>query len=302
MTIDLNAWRDFEAVVRAGTITAAARLLGAPKSSVSKRLQDLEAALGVRLIERSTRSLRLTQEGEAFHARVLRVLADADEAIALLRAGTQVPSGHLRLCTPVLLGHAFMGQFAAAFRARNPLTTLEVVLLDRRVDLVEEGFDAAIRVGQLPDSNLIVRPLAEVDHVVVGAPALLGHKPLATPTALAAWPCLAHAVGEATRSRWRLLQGQQQVDVQTQPVIVLSSLPALREAALAGAGLAYLPRFLVAQDLSEARLVQALPGWAGVRVPISVVVPSSRQMPLRVRALIDLLVEEFPRLGLACGA
>jgi DNA-binding transcriptional LysR family regulator len=296
MAVDLNALRDFVTVVNAGSITAAARVLGSPKSTVSKRLQDLEAALAVRLIERSTRALRLTGEGADFFQRAQRLLADADEAIAALHEHAQQASGPVRLSVPVLFGQAFMGQVAAAYRTRHPGTTIEVISADRRVDLVEEGFDAAIRVGQLPDSSLIVRPLTTVAHVAVGAPQLIGPAPAAHPAALASLPCMAHAAGEVTRSTWRFVcasAADSPVDVHIKPVITLSSLPALREAALAAAGLAYLPEFMVQADLQAQRLVLAVHGWQGVQVPLSVVVPSSRHMPLRVRALVDLLVERF---------
>jgi DNA-binding transcriptional LysR family regulator len=291
---DLNTIRDFVAVVREESYSGAARSLGTPKSTVSKRIQDLEAALKTRLIERTTRALRLTPEGMAFHARALRILAEVEEAESLLQARSDEPSGRLRISAPLLFGQAFMGGIAAAYRARCPKVAIEVVLVDRRVDLIEEGFDAAIRVGELPDSNLVFRKFAEVDQVVVATPEWICDTPVNSPSELSQRPCLAHSVDAATRSTWRLMNGTEAVDVNVTPVIKMSSLVALRDAALAGAGFAFLPRFMVTRDIEEGRLVHAHKNWVGVKAPVSIVYPSSRFLSARLRAFIDLLIERFP--------
>jgi DNA-binding transcriptional LysR family regulator len=292
---DLNSIRDFVAVVREQSYSGAARSLGTPKSTVSKRIQDLEGALETRLIERTTRALRLTPEGTAFHARALRILAEVEEAESLLQARTEEPGGRLRISAPLLFGQAFMGGIAAAYRARCPKVAIEAVLVDRRVDLIEEGFDAAIRVGELPDSNLVFRKFAEVDQVVVATPEWVRDKPVDSPGELSQRPCLAHSVDASTRSTWRLTNGTDIVDVTVTPVIKLSSLVALRDAALAGAGFAFLPRFMVAKDIEEGRLVHAHRHWASVHAPVSMVYPSSRFLSARLRAFIDLVVERFPK-------
>jgi DNA-binding transcriptional LysR family regulator len=292
--LDLNALRDFIAVVREQSFSGAALSLGTPKSTVSKRIQDLEAALKTRLIERTTRALRLTPEGMAFHARALRIIAEVEEAENLLQARTHEPSGRLRISAPLLFGQAFLGGIAATYRARFPKVAIEVALIDRRVDLIEEGFDAAIRVGDLPDSNLVVRAFAEVDHVVVSTPALVWDEPVVHPDGLSQRPCIAHNVDAVTRSTWRLMNGAETVDVTVSPVITISSLVAVRDATLAGAGFAYLPRFMVAKDIEDGRLVHAHENWVGVRSPISIVYPSSRFLSARLRAFIDLIVEYFP--------
>ncbi len=291
---DVNALRDFIAVIREQSFAGAARSLGTPKSTISKRIQDLETALNTRLIERTTRSLRLTPEGTAFHVRALRIMAEAEEAELLLAVRTQEPTGRLRVSAPVLFGQAFMGGIAATYRARFPKVAIEVVLIDRRVDLIEEGFDCAIRVGQLPDSNFVVRSFAEVDQVVVGTPGLLGGKSLKIPNELSRRPCLAHAVDSVARSTWRLSNGAETVDVSVTPVITISSLVALRDAALAGAGFAYLPGFMVRKDIEAGCLEFALENWTGVSAPISIVYPSARFLSARLRAFIDLIVETFP--------
>lgn len=292
---DLNAIQDFVTVVREQSYSAAARALGTPKSTISKRIQNLEASLSTRLIERTTRALRLTPEGTAFHARALRILAEVEEAESLLQASTEEPVGSLRISAPQLFGQVFMGHIAATYRARYPKVVIDVVLGDRRVDLIEEGFDAAIRAGELPDSNLVFRRFAEVDQVVVATAELARYEPMNDPGDLSRRPCLAHSVDANTRSTWRLTNSAETREVTVDPVIRMSSLIALRDAALAGAGFAFLPRFMVEKDLAEGRLANVLQNWVGTKTPISVVYPSSRFLSARLRAFIELLIERFPK-------
>jgi DNA-binding transcriptional LysR family regulator len=293
---DLNAVADFVAIVRAGSFAGAARATNTPKSTLSKRLLTLEAALAARLIERNTRSLRLTAEGVAFHEHALRIMAEADAAQSFLATRHAAPQGVLRVSAPVLFGQVFLGRIAADYIRKNPLARLELTLADRRVDMLEENIEAAIRIGEQPESALVLRTFAEVDHILVCAP---GSPMPQTPEDIAALPCIAHAVDVRTRSTWRLVRGLRSLKIEVAPVITVTSMVALHEAALVGAGLAYLPRFLVASDLASGRLLQPLPDWAGPRVPIAIVYPSARFASPRLRAFIDLLVERFPDRQLA---
>jgi LysR family transcriptional regulator, regulator for bpeEF and oprC len=298
--LDLNALRDFVAVIREGSFTAAARALGVPKSTVSKRVQDLEASLSTRLIERTTRSLRLTPEGAAFHQRAVLIVAEADEAEASVHAQGQEPQGHLRIASPHLFGQTYLGGLAADYRARYPKVTLEFMLADRRVDLIEEGFDAAIRIGDLPSSSLIVRHLADADQVIVAAPSLLDRiKVPVQPAEFTTLPCLVYARGGASQVTWQLEranggQNAKPVDVAIDPVVVLGSPIALREAAIAGAGIVMIPQFIAAAALAAGQLVEVLPDWRGRRIAISIVYPSARFLNARLRAFIELLAARFP--------
>jgi LysR family transcriptional regulator, regulator for bpeEF and oprC len=296
MMLDLNAIGDFLAVVRAGSFASAARATGIPKSTLSKRIQMLEASLDTRLLERSTRALRLTMAGQVFQERAQRIMAEVDDARNLLAAQQDAPQGLLRVSAPVLFGQVFLGQIAADYVTRYPKARIDIVLADRRVDMLEENIEAAIRIGELPDSSLVLRSFASVDHVLVASP---GRPGPVRPEDLAAHPCIAHAVDSQTRGTWRLMQGLRSVTVEVAPVISVSSMVAVREAALAGGGIAYLPRFLVAEDLSAGRLVPVMPDWAGPKVPVSVVYPSSRFLNPRLRAFIDLLVQRFPNRQIA---
>lgn len=292
--LDLNALRDFVAVICEGSFSAAARALGVPKSTISKRVQDLEASLSTRLIERTTRSLRLTSDGAAFHARATRIVADAEDAEKALRAHGDEPVGHLRITSPQLFGQRYLGTVAAAYRTKFPKTTLEISLLDRSVDLIEENFDAAIRIGDLPDSTMVARTIAFADTVVVSTPSLLRRKTgLMSPVDLRTLPCLAFSMAPYHAS-WRLQKAGEVLEVQIKPALAINSLVALRDAAITGAGFAYLPRFIVADDVAAGRLALATPKWSGAIVPISLVYPSARFLSARLRGFVDILVETFP--------
>jgi DNA-binding transcriptional LysR family regulator len=290
---DMNALADFVSVVRAGSFTEAARLTGVPKSTLSKRVQTLEAALGTRLIERTTRSLRLTGEGQAFHERAVQIVADVDSARDLIAAKRNEPSGVLRVSAPLLFGQSFLGSLSADYVRRYPLATLEIVLSDRRIDLIEDGFDAAIRIGLLEDSTLVARKFGDVDHIIVGQPGLVGNPLTATAQSVAALPSIVHRSSGIARSRWRVSGPDGNLEIETSPKIAIGSMIAVREAVLAGGGIAFLPRFLVAHDVSEGRLVHVLAPMASPAVPMSLVYPSARFLNARVRAFHHLLVQRF---------
>lgn len=290
--MDLNTLREFSAIAAEGSFAAAARRLAMPKSTISKRIQDLEAALGVRLMDRTTRRLSLTAEGALVLARAERILADAgDIARALSDPDDTAVRGHLRIAAPVLFGQAFIGQIAAASRRLYPDLTLEVVLTDSQPDLIEEGFDAAIRVGHPPDSPFVAQPFARSEQVVVATPDLCP-EPLADPAGLAALPVLLHGVGLV--QGWHVSRGREDRTVRLVGGLALTSHVALRDAALGGAGVAQLPLFLVERDLAEGRLVRVLDGWAGASAELYFVYPGPQALTARLRAFRDLLVQAFP--------
>jgi DNA-binding transcriptional LysR family regulator len=298
----LDGLRDFVSVVRAASFAAAARERGAPKSTLSKRVADLEAALGRRLIERSTRGLRLTPEGAALYERARRLIADADEIARAMRDLGAAPAGPLRVAAPTLFGHAFMGRLAADYAARWPGTTVEVVFTDRAPDLIEEGFDAAIRVGAVEDAGLVARPFAEARTWLVASPAYLAAAPaLAAPDDLARHHAVAFAPTGVVRP-WRLTDGVSWFEVAPPARVTLGAMVAVADAAEAGAGIALVPDFLAAARLSSGRLMRALPGWGGAPAALSVVFPSRRNLSPRLRALVDLLVATFPGRKLDAAA
>ncbi|MCF6446044.1 LysR family transcriptional regulator [Nereida sp. MMG025] len=295
--MDINTLREFVAVVKAGSFASAAAELGTPKSTVSKRVQDLEADLGVRLIERTTRALRLSAEGAALLPRAERILSDAREAERLIASGSSEPEGHLRIRMPSLFAQAFGGRIIADCYAAHPKITLEIVLLDRDVDLLAEGFDGGVFIGPLDDSGRAARILAEAETVPVAAPQLLetqGHPDTADD--LSRFPAL--IMGRGPEITWSLFRDGRKIKAKVNAQASVTSLYVLKEAALAGAGIAYLPEFVVERHLATGELTRLLPDLTGVRIPISFVYPSPHSITARLRAFIDVLTAQFPDRGL----
>ncbi|WP_193142598.1 MULTISPECIES: LysR family transcriptional regulator [unclassified Meridianimarinicoccus] len=289
--MDLNALREFTAIASEGSFAAAARKLGTPKSTVSKRIQDLEAALGVRLIERTTRKLSLTPEGALVLSRAKRILADAGEITRALSPADDGVAGHLRIAAPVLFGQSFMGQIVAVSRRVYPDLTIEVVLTDSQPDLVEEGFDAALRVGHPHDTPFVSRTIAQSHRVAVAAPQIVARK-LEDPADLAGLPVLFHGVGLV--HSWHFVKERQDRTVRLAGGVAMTSYPALKHAALGGAGVAQLPLYLVEQELAQGQLVEVLDGWQIPPGEIVFVYPGPQALTARMRAFLELLENAFP--------
>lgn len=289
--LDLAALRGFRAVLREGSFAAAARSLRVPKSTLSKRVADLEALLGVRLIERTTRQIRVTQEGEVLLARAERLLGEADDIRRALGEAGGRPKGHLRIAMPPVMGHVLMGRIAAGFRAAHPEVTLEMLFLDRAPDLLEEGFDGAVRFGPLADSGEIARLVGHGHAVLAAAPGLEGIGGVATPADLAALPLVTMATHWT--GHWHLVRGPEEVNLPPQPGLALGSFLAVRDAAEAGAGVALLPWMLAQPAFAAGRLVPVLPDWTSPRRGLYFVYPSAHSMTARLRAFIDHLVAEM---------
>lgn len=292
--IDLEALADFEAAVREGGVSAAARARGQPKQSVSRRLMALEEALGVRLFDRSTRALRLTADGALLHERAGRILADVEDTRrALMDRATDV-EGPLRISAPVLLGQTVLGAVAARFVAAHPKVQLDLVLSDRRVDLIEEGFDAAIRVGPVDEAHLVGRLFARAETIVVAAPNL---PVLSDAIELADQPCILFGEGRR-QADWHLQRAGKQQSVRVSGPVCVSSLKLAHDVAVAGGGYANVPLFLAADALASGTLVRVLPNWTTGVSELRIVFPTRRLLPLRLRAFIDTLVAAFPERAL----
>lgn len=290
--LDLSGLRAFRAVVREGSFAAAALSLRAPKSTLSKRVADLERHLGVRLIERTTRQLRVTDEGHILAARADRLLGDAEDIRRALGESGSAPRGHLRISVPTVLGNLLIGSIAASFAAAYPEITLEIHFLDRAPDLLEEGFDGAVRFGPIEDSGQIARRLMEVRGVLVAAPGLARIAELAAPSQLADYP----SVGLCTTwaGSWSLLrQGELAQQIALRPQLLLGSMLAVRDAVVAGAGVSMLPALLAQQEFAMGRLLHVLPGWETPRKSMLFVYPSAQSMTHRLRVFIDHLMREL---------
>lgn len=287
--LDLSALRGFRTVLREGSFSAAALALRVPKSTLSKRVADLEAHLGVRLIERSTRTLRPTQEGEVLAARADRLLGEAEDIRRALGESGGTPRGHLRLAVPQSFGNVMLGAIAADFRRLHPEVTLEVHFLDRAPDLLEEGFDGCIRFGPLEDSTQVARRLSHGQAMMVAAPDLPGLQTLRHPTDLARFDLVGLA------APWPgglpLQNGSEEVVLPYAPPLRLGSHLAVRDAVVAGAGIAALPGIVARPDIAAGRLVRVLPDWSTPRKAIYFVYPSAQSVTARLRVFIDHLAQ-----------
>lgn len=285
--LDLSALRAFRSVLREGSFAAAAAALRVPKSTLSKRLADLESHLGVRLIERTTRQLRPTREGEILASRADRLLEGAEDIRRVLGEAGGQPRGHLRLAMPQVLGNLMMGAIAADFRRQHPEVTLEIHFLDRAPDLLEEGFDGCVRMGPLEDSAQVARRLSYGTALLVAPPDLPGLSRIHRPEDLPEAPL----IGLATPwpGGWVLVCGEERVEVAVAPPLRLGSHLAIRDAALAGAGIAALPGIIARPELDAGRLVRVLPGWTTQRKELYFVYPSAQSVTARLRLFIDHL-------------
>lgn len=282
--MDLLALADFNLVARHGGVGRAARHSGRPKATLSRRVAELEADLGLRLFERGAGALKLTEEGRALHQRTAALLAEIDETAAALSRGGEQVSGRLRISAPLLFSQVAMGRLAAGFAMKYPEVRLEVSTEDRSVDMVEEGVDLVIRVDPAPDQNLIGRIFLRDRMVVVASPAL------ARPDGDAPVAAVVRGTG-AQPAWWNIDDGATRIAIE--PVLRLSSLPMVRDALLLGAGAGCLPLSLASHDLAAGRLVQ----WgalASSEIALWALYPSRRLLGARVTAFLDHLREAFP--------
>lgn len=288
---DLNDVLAFTAVADSGSFTRAAERLGWPKSSVSHRVARLEQCLEARLIERSTRRLRLTEVGARFHEHARRVLQELDLAAATVASFRARPQGRLRVSASVVLGQALLPAMVAEYSAQFPEVELFVDLANRRVDLLEEGFDLAIRAGDLPDSSLVSRRLGSASARLFAAPGYLRrHGTPATVQDLAAHVLIDNAPAPSA-SGWQLTHDDgRQHAVVSRFRLAANDASLLRELAATGAGIVTLPVFVAAPALAARRLAPVLPGWATRRLDVHAVFPSHKSLSPALRAFVDLAV------------
>lgn len=284
--MDLLALADFVLVTNSGGFGAASRKTGRPKATLSRRVIELEESLGVRLLERGGRTLRLTDEGLALFTRTENLLGEIQEAGKAVSEGREGPRGRLRVSAPLLFSHLVMGRVAAEFSLRYPEVQLEVTAEDRLADLVEEGYDAAIRINPRPDSGLVGRCFLKDRQIAVAAPT---HErpPAADPRG---FPAVV-PTNEPADPLWEI-EGWE-APLAPRPVLRLSSLIMARDAVRFGAGVALLPESIVGTDLADGRLIS----WGARKGPsteIWVLHASRRLTSAKTRAFVDHLCAAFP--------
>ena len=285
-------------VVRAGSFAAAARRLGVPPNTLSRRVRRLEQHLGVRLLQRSTRRLALTGAGRIFHDRCAAQVAGLTEAAQDLHAGSQEPTGTVRVAVMADFFDWYQLEWVGEFLAAFPKVALEFRLSDARLDLIAEGLDLALRGGRLGDSNMVTRQFATSRGQLVASPGYLAQR--GSPQSLeelSAHHCLT-LPRAAERTTWRLSGPEGVREIAVTGRFQADTVQALVKAAIAGLGVALLPDLLVTKALREGRLSVVLPDYARDGVGVAFVYPSQRQLPRAVAAFVDFSWDRLTALGL----
>jgi DNA-binding transcriptional LysR family regulator len=281
----------FVKAVDAGSLSAAARSLGLSPPSVSRHLSALEERIGTRLVIRTTRSLSLSEAGRVYYEHAKQMLADLDAVEASLLADASVPAGTVSVRAPTLFGRVFVLPLLARFLVDNPRVALDVTLLDRDFNLVEEGIDLAVRVGPLKDSSLIVRRLGSLLWVVSAAPVYLERRGVpGSPEDLRNHDCL---VFTQPGYGWRFRKDGRTVSLQGPARMHANALDAVVEAAVAGAGLVYAPAWQVREHVAAGRLEVVLRDYEVAPLPINALLSHTRLLSRKVRVLLEFLAMEL---------
>jgi len=284
--MDLLGLADFVLVARHGGFGKAARATGRPKATLSRRVAELEASLGLRLVERGARMLKLTEEGRALHQRAGALLTELDETASAIAAGGDKPRGRLRISAPLLFSQTAMGKLAASFALKHPDVRLEVTTEDRAVDMVEEGYDLVIRVNPDADNSLIGRVFLR-DRLVIVAPPDTDY-----PRRGAIVPVVVRG-STSEMKPWVMTSDEGSASINVESVLTVSSLMNVRDAVRMGVGAAQLPISLVSRDLALGRVVK----WGDVQeseIDLWALYPSKRLLSARVSAFLDHLKSAFP--------
>lgn len=283
----LELMRTFVAVVDAASFTAAGQRLGKSKALVSKHIYELEGRLGARLLNRTTRRVRMTEIGRAYHERARSLLNDFAMLEEQVRSETGAPRGLLKVTAPQTLGELELMEMITAYRGSFPSVDVELLLADRLVDLVGEGFEVALRITTLNDSSLIARKLCDLRLILCAAPAYLERH--GAPES--ADDLNAHRTIVDTnirfRENWRFNDGDKPIVVRVSPTLAVNSATAVHQALLAGQGIGFCPEFAVARDIRAGRLVEVLPGASDHNLGVYIVYPHRLHLSAKVRSFID---------------
>jgi DNA-binding transcriptional LysR family regulator len=285
----------FITTVERGGMAAAARALDVPRAKVSRHIQELEAALGVQLLVRTTRALRLTEAGAGYFESARDALSALSLAELRVREGFLQPRGTLRLNAPMSFGIIKLSPLLPAFRALYPDVALHLVLSDELLDPVRGDFDLTLRIAELPDSSLVARRLAAAPLALVASPRYLAeHGAPDHPSALAKHSCLNYGYSQ-TGNHWTFYRGAESLRVAVSGPICANNGSVLADAAAAGIGIALLPVFLIEPMLQSGRLRPILTDWSAPEIAVHALYPATKQLPLKVRAMIDFLAAAWAR-------
>lgn len=289
---DLNDLAVFAAVVEHGSFTAAARALGIAKSQASQRVAKLEARLDLRLVQRTTRKLSITEVGQRYYRHCRAILVEAGHAQRVADQAHDAPSGQVRICCPSLLGELILGPIVADFMRAFPDVALTMDAGTRGVDVIEGGYDVVFRVRtRIEDSRMVARSFGLDSQVLVAAPQLLDGCMPQTPEQLAGFPSLAIALPVSSRHHvWELSRrGRRKSVVEHHPRLVTDDLLTLKRATVQGLGVTVLPRFLCRGELEDGRLHEVLPGWKPAAANVHAIYPSRQGLASAVRGFLDFI-------------
>lgn len=287
----------FVAVAQLGSFVKAADKLGLSKAMVSRHVSELEARLGVRLMQRSTRRLSLSDAGAEYLQRCVQILAELADANAAVSAGAVQAQGLLKITAPLTFGIRHLAPLWGEFLRVHPRVALEVNLNDRVVDLIEEGYDLAVRIGQLAPSTLVARRIASARLILCASPRYLKQAaPIRELADLAQHDVIAYSY-LATGEQWHFSGPEGARSITVHPRLRSNSGETCRAAALADQGVVFQPGFLVGEDLKAGRLVQILPQYEGPELDISVVYASRQHLSHKVRAMVEFLAAAFAQAG-----
>ncbi|OLQ75424.1 LysR family transcriptional regulator [Photobacterium proteolyticum] len=295
--MDLNTVAIFSQVVECGSFTQAAETLDLTKSTVSRKVAELEHHLGVRLITRSTRSLTLTPEGEAFYQSCQQMLEILGQAELEVTANQDLIRGRLNVVMPVELGQKVFGPYINEFLKLYPNVTVHFELTNREVDIIGEGIDLYAQVGEVSDSSMVARPFYTTTRVMAASPEYLAqYGTIMTPADLKAPHHQVKIYNKAVKMpNWHLMQADNEVYIDLPYRLRVNSITSSLMACLDGLGVAMLPEFLCREHFASGKLVQLLPDWEMPYAPISFVYPQRKLIPKRLRVFIDYLIERFER-------
>ncbi len=293
MAVDLDDMMIFARVAEERSFTRAAAALGTPKSTVSRRVTQLEEELGVRLLQRTTRKLSLTDVGAAYAERCAAIRADVEEANLAVARAVEVPRGTLRVTTPVEIGRRHMAPVLAEYASRYPEVDIDLYLADRLVDLVGDGFDLGIRVGELRDSSLIARRLGPTQQLLCASPNYLAARGTpTTPAELANHKIVVYS-GPIGGSTWRLIGPDGEISVPVRPTTLANDFGLVLELTTNGLGIARMPSWVASEAIARGELERVLAPYAPPEVGMYAVYPTRRHLSAKVKTFLDLVVERF---------
>ncbi|MCL9782494.1 LysR substrate-binding domain-containing protein [Vibrio sp. S4M6] len=291
--VDVNDMLVFAKVVEKGSFTAAADALGTPKSNISRKITRLEQEVGVRLLERSTRSQRLTEIGRQFYDSCRRIKDELEVAQHTVESLMEKPVGTLKVCTSVTIGQSLLPSILSGFCCKYPDIKLELSLTNRRVDVIEEGFDIVFRVGKLVDSGLISKKLSTLNLRLYASP-IYATKEINIPTDLLKCPLMLMNDKER-KPIWNFVSGDLRQQIHFTPHIQCDDFSVLKRMAMQGVGVTELPEYMAEEFVKQGKLIHILPKWQFESVSLYALYPSRRGATPKLRALLEYLAEHLPK-------